>query len=376
MIAKVAVVYPFIPHYRRGVFSVLFNFSLLYAYVFFADDYAADNTIRSDRSGLDFETRLAPVIEWRGLVWQRGLFSVATSSEFGVLIFLGNPYYISTWFYALLARALGKRVFFWTHGWLSHDPFLKRVARNLFYRIPHGLLLYGERARRFGLHYGFGSDKLHVIYNSLNYPSQKRVRLHLDGLTDARNGLPEALRHLEMFAACIARLTPQCRFDLAIDALADLRDRDGLNMSLVLIGDGPVKLDLERYAFEKKVHVIFLGELYSEVEIGPVLYNARMVISPGKVGLTAMHGLAYGTPVVTHGDFDRQGPEFEAISEGVNGSFFTAGSVEDLVQKIRYWASRPRTLQERFDCYSVIEERYTPLRQLQLIEAAIGKGCS
>lgn len=373
MTGKVAVIYPFIPHYRKAVFSILSEFSNLYSYVFFADDSATDKTIRSERVGSEFETRLAPVFERRGLVWQRGLFRVVINSEFDVLIFLGNPYYISTWVYALLGRAFGKRVYFWTHGWLSHDPFAKRLLRNFFYKIPHGLLLYGDRAKRLGLGYGFRREKLHVIYNSLDYSAQQTVRLRLERLSDARDALPEALRHLPIFAACIARLTPQCRFELAIDALAYLRGQDGLNFPLVLIGDGPVKLELEQYALEKSVEVIFLGELYGEDEIGPVLYNARMVISPGKVGLTAMHGLAYGTPVITHSDFDHQGPEFEAISEGVNGSFFSVGSVEELAQRIRCWASRIRTPGERYDCYGVVEKRYTPLRQLQLIEAAIGE---
>lgn len=370
---KVAIIYPFIPHYRKAIFSALSNYSKLYRYIFFADNSATDKSIRSERVGSEFETRLAPVYEWRGLVWQRSLLQVAVESEFDVLIFLGNPYYISTWVYALLGRVFGKRVYFWTHGWLSHDLFVKRSIRNLFYKIPHGLLLYGNRAKKFGLDYGFRSEMLHVIYNSLDYYTQKSVRLRLESLSDSRSELPEALRHLHMFAACIARLTPQCRFELAIDALAHLRDRDCLNIPLVLIGDGPVKLGLEQYAIEKKVEVIFLGELYSEAEIGPVLYNARMVISPGKVGLTAMHGLAYGTPVITHSDFDHQGPEFEAISEGVNGSFFSVGSVEGLAQRIRYWASRARTPQERYECYSVVEDRYTPQRQLELIESAIGK---
>jgi glycosyltransferase involved in cell wall biosynthesis len=372
---KAAVIYPFVPHYRKPVFSVLSKCSALFDYVFFADEKATDKTIRSEKAGAAFEMRIAPVCERKGLVWQSGLFRVVIGSEFDVLVFLGNPYYISTWVYAVLGRLFGKRVYFWTHGWLSRDPLLKRSVRNLFYKIPHGLLLYGDRAVDLGLSYGFERRRLHVIYNSLDYPAQQAERIGLDELAIERFRLPDALRNSSMFAACIARLTSQCKFEMAIDALALLRRDEGIAFPLVLIGDGPVRNSLALYASEKGVDVVFLGELYGESEVGPVLYAARMVISPGKVGLTAMHSLAYGTPVITHGDFDHQGPEVEAISDGVNGSFFRVGDVEDLARKISFWARKKRGPDERKACFSVVEERYTPKRQLQLIEAAISQDC-
>lgn len=373
MVERVAVIYPFIPHYRKPVFAALSRLSEFFEYIFFADEVATDRTIRTEKLGANFNMRSAPVIERRGLVWQSGLFRIAMGSEFDVLIFLGNPYYVSTWIYAILGRIFGKRVYFWTHGWLSRDAFFKRLLRNSFYKIPHGLLLYGDRAKSMGLDYGFRHDKLHVIYNSLDYPTQSAVRHSLEMSIDPRTALPVSLRQYSMYAACIARLTPQCKFEMAIDALAVLRDTEGMSFPLVLIGDGPVKQALERHASEKGVEVIFLGELYGEDQIGPILYNARMVISPGKVGLTAMHSLAYGTPVITHGDFNQQGPEFEAISEGVNGSFFCADSVEDLARKIQFWSVRERTLGERHACYGIVEDRYTPIKQLELIEAAISQ---
>lgn len=368
---KVAVIYPFIPHYRKPIFSTLAHCSDAFDYVFFADDKATDKSIRSEAQSDDFNMRVTPNFEVRGWIWQSGLWAAVVGAEFNTLIFLGSPYYLSTWVYALLGRLCGKRVLFWTHGWLARDPFLKRVVRNSFYRIAHGLLLYGDRAKSMGLEYGFNEQQLRVIYNSLDYPAQKTVRIDIEKSSDPAQHLPEGLRKYSMYAACIARLTSQCKFEMAIDALARIRESGEEELPLVLIGDGPVRASLSKYAQDRGVDVVFLGELYNEREIGPILYNARMVISPGKVGLTAMHGLAYGTPVITHGDFDHQGPEFEAITDGLNGSFFRVDDVEDLARKIVFWRSRSRTAEERQACIGVIEDRYTPRRQMELIEAAI-----
>lgn len=370
---KVAVIYPFVPHYRKPVFSTLAHCSDALDYVFFADEKAIDKSIRSEAQSDDFSMRVTPVFEVRGWVWQSGLWEAVVGAEFNTLIFLGSPYYLSTWVYALLGRLCGKRVLFWTHGWLARDPFLKRIVRNSFYRIAHGLLLYGDRAKSMGLEYGFKEQQLRVIYNSLDYPAQKAVRINIETSSDPAHHLPNELRKYSMYVACIARLTSQCKFEMAIDALARIRECGEGELPLVLIGDGPVKAALSEYAQERGVDVVFLGELYNEWEIGPILYNARVVISPGKVGLTAMHSLAYGTPVITHEDFDHQGPEFEAITDGVNGSFFHADDVEDLAQKIIFWCSKVRTAEERQACFGVVEDRYTPRRQLELIEIAINQ---
>ena len=52
------------------------------------------------------------------------------------------------------------------------------------------------------------------------------------------------------------------------------------------------------------------------------------------VGLTAIHSLSFGTPVLTHNNFDNQMPEVQAINEGENGGFFIENDLEDLIKKI------------------------------------------
>ena len=84
------------------------------------------------------------------------------------------------WLAAILGRLRGKRVYFWTHGWQQHERGLKALVRNTFYRLAHGLLLYGHYAKMIGLSHGFDPDRMHVIYNSLDYDRQRAVRGSLD----------------------------------------------------------------------------------------------------------------------------------------------------------------------------------------------------
>jgi glycosyltransferase involved in cell wall biosynthesis len=80
------------------------------------------------------------------------------------------------------------------------------------------------------------------------------------------------------------------------------------------------------------------GPSYDERRNGELLYNAIACVVPNYIGLTAIHSLSYGTPVITNDDFDNHGPEYEAIIDNVIGSFFRNNDVNDLVDKIKQWA--------------------------------------
>lgn len=374
--SRVAVVYPYVPHYRRPVFSALAHRGGTHRYVFFAGSNLIEGSIRSVTTDDAFEIRQAPIRHKFGLTFQSGLARAVLGSEFDVLVFLGNPYFASTWIYALAARLRGKKVWFWTHGWLARESGVKGLVRNLFYRLADGLLLYGEHARKIGLDIGFAASRLQVVYNSLDYDAEAAVRRRLEeaGPSASSQRLPMALQGRSTYIACIARLTAKCRFDLAIDAIALINATRPGPLSLVLIGDGPERENLARLGRERAVDVVFLGEMYDEELIGTVLFNARVVVSPGKVGLTAMHSLAYGTPVITHGCFEEQMPEFEAVRPGVTGDFFRQDDAVDLARVIGIWLDRPRTAAERLACVNIIESCYTPRRQVELIEAALQGG--
>jgi len=107
----------------------------------------------------------------------------------------------------------------------------------------------------------------------------------------------------------------------------------------MLVGDGPEREALSQLAARRGVCVEFRGECYDEDTLRVLTSNACATVSPGKVGLTAMQSLAYGTPVITHGDLDSQMPEVEVVLPGTNGDFFVKGSVESLATTINNWAA-------------------------------------
>ncbi len=360
-----AIVYPYVPHYRLPVFRALSSKHRHYTYRFYAGQNTIDSSIKATTQSSDIDLRYTPIRSFGSLTFQVGLIRGCSNKNTKNIVFLGDPHFVFTWAYALIFRAMGKRVWFWTHGWLKQERGVKALIRRSFYSLGHGLLLYGNRAKSIGTSLGYPAERMKVIYNSLDYEAQRTVR---DSICKEQK--TENTSEGKYFA-CVARLTNLCKFDLAIRALKLMQNESGVRPYLVLIGDGPARKELEALAVELGVDVRFMGAIYDEQLIGPILYNARAVVSPGKIGLTAMHSLAYGTPIITHGNLDLQMPESEALIPDRTGDFFEPDSAEDLARVLRKWANRPRSAQERQDCIDVIESKYCPEVQCRLIEAAL-----
>lgn len=356
---RIAVIYTHFPHYRAPVFAALrhsqrYDFDICYDARSQPEGVragqAADRHLRS--------RRLGPLWFQFGVLW-----ALIRSRPDGVIL-LGNPYIVTNWLVALLLRALGRPVLMWTHGWLRAASGPREWLRNGFYRLADGLLLYGERARAIGVARGFAPDRLHVIHNSLDYALQARIRRSLPDHTQT------ARTETAPYLLCVGRLVEELRLDLAIAALRLLVRPGAPPCRLIVVGDGPLRGQLE--AMAAGLPVEFRGAIYDEATLGALISGALAVVSPGKVGLLAMHALAYGAPVVTHDDMARQMPEAEAIEPGRTGLLFRHGEARDLARVMETYAQGhgPR---DPARAIAVIEQNYTAARQLDLIEAALDR---
>lgn len=262
---------------------------------------------------------------------------------------------------------------FWTHGWTRDDRFHVALTKKVFFGMSHMLLLYGERARRLGIRGGFRSRKLNVIYNSVNFELQRMIVSELPACTGAemRQRLFGSEHRDTPTVIVSARLTPGKQFELAIIALGRLKGA-GRQVNLVVIGDGPKRRELEVLACVEGVLTHFVGECYDEKLIAQYFAASCLTVSPGNIGLTCMHSLGYGVPVLTHDDANAQGPEWEAIRPGVNGDLFRKGSLEDLSEKLNKWTSAvaPSALCAS-TCVESIAIKYTAGMQVKLLESGL-----
>ena len=365
---KLCLIYSSALHYRESIFRLMDRE--------FTCDFVFGDTqhgIRQmDTSVLRGRVTVVHALEWHGWNWQPKVVR-QLRGDYDAYILLGDTRGLATWTFALLARLFRprRRVFFWTHGWYGKETRLERWVKKVFYRLPSGgTFLYGDYARRLMVAEGFRPDRLFVIHNSLDHERQTALRRTLP---------PPGIYAAHFGNACpnlvfVGRLTPVKRLGLLLEAVSLCR-RDGLDLNLTLIGDGEQEDTLRQQAGQLGLArtTWFRGACYDEAVNARLLAEADLCVSPGNVGLTAIHSMTYGTPVITHDDFSRQMPEFEAIRDGQTGTFFHDGDARSLADAVRRWLSRNAGRREavRQACYREIDDSWTPQFQIDVIKRAL-----
>lgn len=171
----------------------------------------------------------------------------------------------------------------------------------------------------------------------------------------------------------MGRLTKVKRLDWIIEA-QDTHFKRGIRYNVLFIGDGEEAGSLKKLAAARHLddNVWFYGECYDDRMLSLLLYNSDLCVSPGNVGLTSLHSMIYGTPVISHNDFETQMPEYEAIIPGKTGDLYAKGDFNDFCLCIEKWLSSGYDRESiRQNCYGVINDKYNSDYQIRLLKQVI-----
>jgi glycosyltransferase involved in cell wall biosynthesis len=360
---RIVCIFNYAPHYRNSIYRLMAN-------EFGCDFYFGRNLPdgeplrKMDVQSLPGFKKESRVFRFR-YVWQCDVVRQAFKG-YQVYILTGNPT-LSNIVFMFFARLFRKRVFLWTHGLKKLEQGKNPLVR-FFLMNATGYFLYGNFGREMMLKFGIPEERLFVINNSLDYDKQLEIRKQLktDDLFEKRFGNNDPVIFFS------GRLLKYKKIEMVLEAQKILAASCPFN--LVLVGDGPQRVDLEHKADQLGLagRVWFYGECYDEHTIGTLFYNAALTVSPGNVGLTAIHSMMYGTPVLTHDNAEHQGPEYEAVEDGRTGSFFKENDVSDLASKIEQWITKRNDRENiRNQCFAVIDKYFNPHYSLEVIKKAI-----
>lgn len=335
-------------------------------------DWYIDNTktnIKSFPSGDLKNVKKFNTTSFWGFYWEHGLLSLLWK-DYDIYFMSGETRNLSLFLFCLLKYIFfkkKKRIYFWSHGYYGKESWMELLfwKRPLF-KLPDGVFTYGNYAKKIMVDDGFDEKCLFPIHNSLDYDTQLVLRKSMKSSDIYKKHFGDT-NPILLF---IGRLTPVKRLDMLVESISLLKNK-GLKYNLVIVGDGKERLALEKLVINKNIQsqVWFYGECYEETENAKLIYNADLCVAPGNVGLTSIHSMMFGCPVVSHNCFSLQMPEFEAIKEGKTGSFFEYNNVINLSEVISNWFDRNEGHREavRKNCYEEVDTQWTPYYQMDVI---------
>lgn len=350
------------PHYRYPIFNLLGE-------ALNTDFYIGDRLqfeIKTfDYHALTGYKKMLHNVFINKFYWQKGSLR-PLFGHYKYFILDGEPFCLSSWVIILLARLMGKKTIAWTHGWYGREGAVKSVVKKLFYALHSKLMVYNEYSINLMEQEGIDRNKMVCIANSLDSDKDMEIRRQL-GPTDIYS---KHFNNSDPTIIYCGRLQKIKKLDMLIDALVELK-AEGINANIIFVGKDTEQVDVDRYALQRGVsqQIWMYGPCYDDTVLGQLFYDAAICVSPGHVGLTAIHALSFGCPVITHDNFAYQAPEFEAIKPGITGDFFHHNDTHDLVRVLKKWLGQNdcQRNQTRSAAFDEIDSKWNIHYQLDII---------
>lgn len=304
--------------------------------------------------------------------WVKGMLKLLGKKDYNQYLMMGHSRNLSTFCFLLIKRLFypRKKVYLWTHGLYGKESRLEFLWKKILLGLADELLIYGDYACNLMKNAGFRPQKLHAIHNSLSYDVQWSLRKKMK----ATEVYHEHFGNGNPVIVFIGRLLPVKKLHMLVEAIALLNQR-GNAYNLIFIGDGPEKDKLKSKVENLKIEnqVWFYGACYDEKVNAELIYNSDLCVAPGNIGLTAMHVLMFGCPIITHNGFAYQMPEFEAVKPNLTGNFFEKDNLNSMADVIDAWFATNRNLREyvREECYIEIDSNWNPNYQMKILKSVI-----
>ncbi len=309
------------------------------------------------------------------LFYQIGATYRCMKTDYDAYIINGEAQCISNWFSAIICRIRNKPVLFWGHGIKGNENRIKKAVRILFYKLADYHLIYGNRSRVLMIKSGFDPDRIYTVYNSLDFELHRELYASRN-LNDQKNTIKELFPNNSMrpIVIFIGRLTRQKKISYLLEAISLCKNK-GIIINCLIIGGGSDSEYLIELSNSLDINelVCFFGPCYDERINAKMIMMADCCVSPGNVGLTAIHSLSLGTPVITHDNLNNQGPEVEAIIENETGLFFEENNVNSLSVAIENLIFNLRKSSMESHCLKQISEYWNQVKQAAVFDEVVIK---
>ncbi|MCL2700457.1 MAG: glycosyltransferase family 4 protein [Phycisphaerae bacterium] len=384
---KVILFYRYLPHYRLGLYELLYN-SPKFDYSFFVGQKGGEKKEETlhlpDETPFPVQYRrmwsFQPLKKKNPMYFQPGEIAAALGRKYNVLILNADYHVVSYLLASILGRLCGKKIIHWGHAVPRKGPekegSFRWWFRKLANRLAHAFLLYGNREYNLYAERGVDMKRYFPVNNALD---TRPVQALIDALSPQE--LETFQKEKGLFGRRVliytGRLIKEKQVDLGVAAMPRILAKIP-NATLLLIGDGPEMDNLKAQARQLQVEdaVIFAGGVYDDATLTKYYLSSEVAVSPGYIGLMINHAFMYGLPALTHDNYWIHAPEVIMLQPGETGAFFKENNAEDLADKAIELLGNPEKLAKmRDNCRRLIateyNERYMADRFDKAVEYAL-----
>lgn len=220
---------------------------------------------------------------------------------------------------------------------------IKRAVLTALFKRISGFLAIGTNNANFYRSYGVPEEKIfwmpYAVDNNFFMEHAQRLAGQKRLLRE-REGIPP---DLPVILFCGKFLEKKRPFDL----LWALTLLDGYpKASLVFVGDGPLRAEMERLTTEHRLtNVYFLG-FRNQTELPTYYAMADILVLPSSFepwGLVLNEAMCFGLPVIAS---DQVGAAVDLVQEGINGFIYPVGDVKALADRLQRVLVNERARQE------------------------------
>jgi glycosyltransferase involved in cell wall biosynthesis len=328
------IIQPALPSYRHEFFDRLARSPGQRVRVWYSA--AQMGVLTSEASRPEWASELPVRLRAFGAEWQPGAFKIPMKKG-DVVVLPGAPRCLSYMVLFLKARLVGARTIWWGHFWSSTSRRWRLALRVKMMAISDLCLFYTDaEVQEYTAAQGaWGRRPALALNNGINIAPIETVRA------------PYRAHDRSSAVFFIGRLERKARLDLLLQALAFPCLK---HVRLNIVGDGSIGDVLRAQAEELGVanRVRWHGGTTDERQISAAANEAKVFVYPGEVGLSLIHGMAYGLPALVHSDRWTHMPEIAAFKEGQTGLAFAPGDVASLAATL----SKMMKAEDELDRYS------------------------
>lgn len=260
----------------------------------------------------------------------------------------GNYLVIHGWAYftnfiAILAAKLnGVKLCLRAENPLKHELLkpkyyllLRKILFKYFiFRLFDYFLYIGEQNRKLYEYYGVKKEKLiFTPYAVDNDRFRNEYEKYRNKKTELRNelGLPESKTIILFSGKFIHKKRP-------VDILKAYHYLNNDNATLVFLGDGELRKEMEEYIKSNNIKEVYLMGFKNQSEIGKYFAAADIFVLPSGIGetwgLVVNEAMNFALPIIVS---DIAGCAEDLVKDGINGYKFKSGVIEDIKAKLNFF---------------------------------------